>query len=241
MRTSLGAFTTLNTCNVDYVYALATRGAANISVIIGAPIRVIATRLRTMCDSVPPSKIGANVLDAPTVISTITRFLHKRGKPTVIISPIVITAANTILLRGRTVRACGSVLVPRTSLVAPGVPRTRMLSKLRVGARGSVRGTTREVVRCNYHTILIGNKRQMRSTMSVLFSKGRFCHCRKGQVGAGGARNAKYALSTTLTIGLTRKGALAGTTTRTGTCLANTVRTTGSRAVKRKDNPIHRF
>lgn len=173
VRTSLGAVAVGKICTVDTVTTLATRGAANMASVSRMSPRFLGRRVSTMFASVQPSTIGANVVPATTLVHIATRELGFCSTRGVVISPIVITASNSELVRSPTITIVGGRLLPVSALMAPGVPRTTILSNVRVGSGSSVRGTTTGVRSRYNYTILLGNKRDVRSTDSLLCGRGR--------------------------------------------------------------------
>lgn len=169
VRTSVGAVVAGNICTVDTVATLATRGAANIATVVRSAPRFLNRRLRDVFASVCPSTMGVKVISSSDLVGAVSSGLGGCSTGGVIISPIVITADKTGLVDSRTMDALGRRLFPLTAILAPGVPRTRILSRVGVSGRRRVVGTTRVVDRgCNY-TILYGNKRRVGSTGSLLF------------------------------------------------------------------------
>lgn len=146
-------------------------------------------------------------------------------------------------MRSRAVRIVIGRLFRHIALVAPGVSRTTFLSNVRVHGRRRVRVTTRGLLILKYHTMLVGNNRLRNGRVtSVLFARSRTpLQLTIPAVRARGARNANYALSSTVTTCVTLKGRLPSTMHTTGSCVATTLRTkTGIRA-KRKRKPLGRF
>lgn len=245
VRTSVGAVSTLNMCTTSTVATVAMRGAGKICNVRGIRPRVIGKRVRTIVRSVRPSTVGVNVMGSYSAVQTVTRALGgcRRDFRRLIVSPIVMSADNYQLVRRSTLSMFVARLLPLTALLAPGVPRTRVLTGEGVRGMRSVGTTTTTVDGLKYECMLVGNNRfSKRRGVSCLFrNKGRGADCHNVDMGAHGARNANYALSSTVASCLTERVSVGATVTVTGACLSNTVLTNGSVGVKRNRNPIGRF
>lgn len=168
VRTSVGAVVAGNMCTVDTVATLATRGAANMRTVLGMAPRFLKRRLSSIFRSVCPNTMGVKVMSSGSLVRMVTRGLGRCGTRGVIISPIVITADNTGLVDSSTIRVLGRRLFPLTSILAPGVPRTRILIRVSIAGTRRVVRTTKGVSRACRYTMLYGNKRDVGSTGSLL-------------------------------------------------------------------------
>lgn len=120
----------------------------------------ITTRLSSIFDSIQVSAAGVNVLTRASVIRTITRQLRHCRVRGIMLSAIVLTGDNSPLLSPSTITALHDQLLPRISLVAPGLPRTTtLLSTPRTHARRRVLRRKQSLLTVNYNTILVGNNR----------------------------------------------------------------------------------
>ncbi len=244
VRTSVGTVSTYKYCTTATVATIAIRGAVKIRTIRTVSSTILNTRVSYIVHSLSIGTIGVNVLRSSRAILRIHQRLRARSTHGVILSPIVISASKRHLVRRDTVTALRRDLVPVTSIVAPGVPRTRVLLKNAVRDRDRVGSTIITLTRHCKISMLLGTKRLRRSGLvSCVCSTDReaVAPLTSRHITAHGARNANYALSSTLTTVLTRKVPLALTTRGTGRCVTGTVVTKTSCRVNRNRKPIRRF
>lgn len=144
IQADLKTFAALGVHGTSVITCVTAQNPAKVLAIHPCPPAIILSQLQAVLDELPPAAAKTGMLFTAETVKCVSQFFNRRGRPPLVIDPVMIATSGARLLAPRAVKLLKEELLPLATLVTPNLPEAEGLLGERIRSIEDQRAAARQ-------------------------------------------------------------------------------------------------
>lgn len=107
--------------------------------------RLVRLQIEAVFAELPPAACKTGMLYSEAIIRAVSEWFGDKGRPPLIVDPVMVATSGAMLLQPGAVRALRRFLLPRAHLVTPNLDEAAVLAGMSIGSPEGLRSAARRI------------------------------------------------------------------------------------------------
>jgi hydroxymethylpyrimidine/phosphomethylpyrimidine kinase len=127
VQADLKTFASLGVHGTSAITCVTAQSPKSVAGIQACTTAILRRQIQAVFDELRPAAVKTGMLYSAPLIRIVADFFRQRGRPTLVVDPVMVSTSGTPLLKLGAIRALGNELLPLAALVTPNLDEAEIL------------------------------------------------------------------------------------------------------------------